>query len=587
VGEGYAPQRQAIRSAGGFGDPLVGCDTTGSSRTFVVNDRRAGFVVATLAIAGLGAWALLGAQLAGAGPSATVETADDWLLEAAESGNSAAAIAALKHVADVDTRAPDGTTALIWAAYNGDRELVQALIAAGADVAAQNEFGAFALSEAAIIGAAPVIEALLEGGADANAANPEGETPLMAVARTGNVEAAALLFDAGADVNAIERWGAQSALMWAAAQSQPEMITFLIAKGADVNARGTVRQWERKVIKEPRPKDMNQGGFTALLYAAREGCIECARSLVGGGADIDLPDPHRVTPLNMALLNLHFDLAAYLIEAGADVEKWDLYGRTPLYMAADTSTLPVAGFGGMVVLPSMDQLSALDIARMLLERGANPNVQLKRRPPYRDVPADRVGDTILSIGATPLTRAARAGDVPFVELLLQHGALVDLRNNQGVTPFMAAAGVEFNFRATRGFNRTEDGVLKTLQLLIDAAADVNARMVAEPWGYPAAHVLVAYQRLNDFSYDYRGRQVPSPRAVPHRTALHGAAVNGFNSIIQFLVAHGANLYARDANGRTPLDLAHGDRDDPMLRRAPEPHVATIELLRKLMAERQR
>jgi len=113
VGEGYAPQRQAIRSAGGFGDPLVGCDTTGSSRTFVVNDRRAGFVVATLAIAGLGAWALLGAQLAGAGPSATVETADDWLLEAAESGNSAAAIAALKHVADVDTRAPDGTTALI------------------------------------------------------------------------------------------------------------------------------------------------------------------------------------------------------------------------------------------------------------------------------------------------------------------------------------------------------------------------------------------------------------------------------------------------------------------------------------------
>ncbi len=549
-----------------------------------MNTRRTGLAVATV-VAGLGAWALLSARLGRTGPSVAIDTPVISLLEAAESGNRDAALAALKRGGGADTRAPDGTTALVWAAYNGDRELVQALIAAGADVDARNEFGAFALSEAAIIGAAPVMEALLAGGADANAANPEGETPLMEVARTGNVEAAALLLDAGAHVNAIEQWGGQSALMWAAAQSQPAMIKFLIARGAAVDARGTVREWQRKIIKEPRPKDMNQGGFTALLYAAREGCIECARALVEGGADIDLPDPHRVTPLNMALLNLHFDLAAYLIEAGADVDKWDLYGRTPLYMAADTSTLPVAGFGGMVVLPSMDQHTALEIARMLLDRGANPNIQLKRRPPYRDVPADRVGDTILSIGATPLMRAARAGDVPFVELLLGHGALVDLPNNEGVTPFMAAAGLEFNFRATRGFNRTEEGVLKTLQLLLDAGADINARMVIEPGGYTAAHLLVNYQRLNDFSYDYRGRQVPSPRAVPHRTALHGAAVNGFDSIIEFLVAHGADLYAKDFKGRTPLDLAHGDIDDPMLRRAPDPHVATIELLRKLMAER--
>ena len=401
--------------------------------------RHTALAVATLVVAGVGAFALSSLQF-GAGPSASMGFTEISLLEAAESGNRAAAIAALERGSEADTRGPDGTTALVWAAYNGDNELVEALISAGADVDAQNDFGAFALSEAAIIGAAPVIETLLERGADPNAANPEGETPLMVVARTGNVDAAALLLNAGADVNAIERWGGQSALMWAAAQSQPEMVKFLIAEGADVNARGIVRQWQRKVIKEPRPKDMNQGGLTALLYVAREGCLECARNLVEGGADIDLSDPHRVTPLNMALLNLHFDLAAYLIEAGADVEKWDLYGRTPLYMAADTSTLPVAGFGGMVVLPSMDQLSALDIARMLLERGANPNAQLKRRPPYRDVPADRVGDTILSIGATPLTRAARAGDVPFVELLLQHGALVDLPNNQGVTPFMAAAG---------------------------------------------------------------------------------------------------------------------------------------------------
>ncbi|HEY8520023.1 MAG TPA: ankyrin repeat domain-containing protein [Gammaproteobacteria bacterium] len=505
------------------------------------------------------------------------------IVEAAEAADREAVLAALREGADVNARGLDGTTALMWAAHHGDVELVKRLVEAGADVHARNVFGAFALSEAAMIGSAPIIEALLAAGADPNAANPEGETPLMAAARTGNLEAAELLLDAGADINAKEQWGGQSALMWAAAQRQPAMVKLLIERGADVNARGAVRQWERKVIREPRPKDMNQGGFTPLLYAAREGCIECARHLVEGGADIDLPDPHRVTPLNMALLNLHFDLAAYLIEAGADVNKWDLYGRTPLYMAADTNTLPTAGNGSMVVLPSMDEHTALDIARMLLERGADPNIQLKRRPPYRNVPQDRGGDSILSFGATPLLRAARAGDAPFVKLLLEHGALVDLPSNQGVTPLMAAAGVEYGLRVTRGRNRTEEGVLETMRLLLEAGADINARMVTEPQGQSAAHLLVIEQRLSDFSYDYRGRQVPSPRAVPHRTALHGAAMKGFTRIVEFLVANGADLYAKDANGRLPIDLARGDYNEPFLRQAAEPHPETVALLERLMA----
>jgi ankyrin repeat protein len=515
---------------------------------------------------------------------ATAVTATEpSLLDAAEAGDHDAAVAALMAGGDVDARGPDGTTALIWAAYNGDAELVERLLAAGADADAKNEFGSFALSEAAIGGYADVIAALLEGGATVDAANPEGETALMAVARTGNVEAATLLLDAGADVNAVELWGQQSPLMWAAAQKQPSMIKLLIARGADVNARGAVRNWERKVIREPRPKDMNQGGFTPLLYAAREGCIECAKELVAGGADLDLPDPHRVTPLIMALLNLHFDFAAYLIEAGADVDKWDLYGRSPLYMAADTSTIPVMGNGAMVVLPSMDKLKAIDVARLLLEKGANVNPQLKRRPPYRNVPQDRGGDSILSFGATPLLRAARAGDTPMVQLLLEHGALVDLPSNQGVTPLMAAAGVEFGLRVTRGRNRTEEGVLSTMRALLDAGADINARMLVEPQGEAAAHLLVIEQRLSDYRYDYRGRQVPSPRAVPHRTALHGAAMKGFTSIVKFLAENGADLYAKDANGRTALDLALGDYNEQFLRQAAEPHEETAALLKELMA----
>lgn len=511
--------------------------------------------------------------------------ANATLLEAAEEGDHAAAMRFLEQGADVNERAPDGSTALMWAAYHGDAELVRALVAAGADVSAQNVYGAYALSEAAIIGSAPIIDALLRAGADPNQANPEGETPLMIVARTGNVEAARLLLEAGANVNAKEEWGGQTALIWAAAQSQPDMVKFLIENGADVNARSVVRNWPRKVIKEPRPKDMNRGGLTPLLYAAREGCIECARHLLAAGADPDLADPENVTPLSLAIMNLHFDFAAFMIEAGADVNKWDLFGRGPLYMAADVNTLPVNGAGGMTYIPSMDEHTALDIARMLLERGANPNLQLKRRPPYLNVGQDRGGDLLLSQGATPLLRAARAGDAPLVRLLLDHGALPDLPTAYGITPLMAAAGVEYGLRVTRGRHRTKEGVLETLQMLVDAGADINRRMWTEKnsgllYRIPGAEQL-------DFKYDTRGRQVPGAHAVPHRMAIHGAAVRGFTYVVEFLAAHGADLEAKDADGKTPLDLAMGRYTEVFLRQAAEPHVETVELLERLIAEKRK
>jgi ankyrin repeat protein len=221
---------------------------------------------------------------------------------------------------------------------------------------------------------------------------------------------------------------------------------------------------------------------------------------------------------------------------------------------------------------------------MLLQAGANPNIQLKRRPPYLNVPQDRGGDTILSQGATPLLRAARAGDADAVRLLLEHGALADLPSAYGVTPLMAAAGVEYGLRVTRGRYRTEEGMLATLQLLVDAGADINARMVTEPNGG------LNYQgnagRRRDFSYDSRGRQIPGPNAKSHRTALHGAALKGYNSVVEFLVKNGADLHATDANGRTPLDLANGRYEEDFLRQAAEPHVETVALIESLLAAQE-
>ena len=538
----------------------------------------AGAAAIPVAVAALGAEALTKAAET---TLARRSLGEVGLLEAAESGDRATALRLLAERADANAAGPDGTTAIMYAAANNDLDLVRALIKAGANVKLKNEFGTSALTEAAIVGSAPLIDALLKAGADPNTRNPEGETPLMAVARSGKVDAARRLLDAGADVNAKEGWGGQSAIMWAAAQRQPEMIKLLAARGAEVNARGVIHQWERKVITEPRPKDMNKGGFTPLLYAAREGCVACARELIAAKADPDLEDPDRVTPLNMALLNLHFELAAYMIKAGADVDKWDLFGRSPLYMAADVSTLPVKGNGAMAVIPSEDSVTALDVARLLLEAGANPNLQLKRRPPYRDVPQDRGGDTILAQGATALLRAARAGDAPFVDLLLKHKALVDLPSKEGVTPLMAAAGVEFGTRVTRGRNRTNEGVLATMRLLIDAGADVNATMVTEPRA--AAADGASSRAAAAAGRGGRASQVPSPSAVPHQTALHGAAERGFTAFVKFLAENGADLRAKDANGRTPLDLAKGIGVPGVRQAGREPFPETVALLESLMA----
>jgi ankyrin repeat protein len=507
---------------------------------------------------------------------------DPSLVDTAASGEhmEAMRLLAVKGT-NVNATGADGATAIMYAAANGDLELVRALIKAGADVKLANQLGTSAITEAAIIGNAPIIAALLKAGADPNFKTPNGETPLMAAARSGKIDAAKALLAAGADINAKETWGEQSALMWAAAQSQAEMVKFLASSGANLNDHGKVNQWERKIIQEPRPKDMNKGGFTPLHYAAREGCVACVQNLLSAGADPDSEDPDRETPLLLALENLHFDTAAVLIQGGANLDKWDLFGRSPVYMAADVSTLPTKGNGAVAVLPSPDKLSAVDVGRMLLEKGANPNIQLKRRPPYRDVPQDRGGDTMLAQGATPLLRAARAGDAKFTALLLEHKALVDLPSKEGITPLMAAAGVDYGARVTRGRNRTDDGVLATMDLLVKAGANVNARSVIDRHmlGRGAAFGAGESVGARIAQSFRRGSQMPGADALPNQTALHGAAEHGFDKFIEFLVANGADLSAKDANGRTPLDVARGAGG---VRGGADAFPKTVALLESLM-----
>jgi ankyrin repeat protein len=331
--------------------------------------------------------------------------------------------------------------------------------------------------------------------------------------------------------------------MWAVAQSHAPMVELLLEHGAEVDARSTVNEWERMVTAEPRQKNLMPGGFTPLLYAARQGCLECAKLLVAAGAAVDLADPDGVTPLISAVQNAHFDTAKYLLEAGALVNKWDFWGRTPLYMAVDFNTVP---HGGRPDRRSLDDTTSLAMIEILLAAGANPNAQLKLFPPYRSLRMDRGADGILDIGTTPLLRAARAADVDAIERLVAAKALVDLPQRDGITPLMAAVGAGAGSVDTRGKFRTELDAVATAEALLDAGAGIDVR-------------------------DARGR-----------TALHHAAAIGYTQAVTLLAARGADLTAQDADGLTPLDAANGKLRGGR-RGGGAAHPTTAEALQVLLA----
>lgn len=333
--------------------------------------------------------------------------------------------------------------------------------------------------------------------------------------------------------------------MWAAAQNQPEMVRLLLKHHANVNERSDLTNFQRQVTSEPRMQARPSGGYTPLLYAARRGCLDCAKFLVAAGADVNLDDPDGVSPLLRATENLSFDIAAFLVQHGAEVDKWDKWGRSPLYAAVDMDTLPV---GGRADRPSSSTTSALQLVEILLEAGANPNLQLKLFPPYRSLRDDRGADTLLTIGATPLLRAAKAGDLEAMKLLLAHGANPNLPTATGITPLMAAAGNGSAGLDTRGRYKTQAQAVEAVNVLLASGVDVNGR-------------------------DHNGQ-----------TALYGAAQWGWNDLVKTLAAHNADVTNKDAHGHTAADIAMGNSGGASGRASVEAHPETAALLRQLMAD---
>ena len=435
---------------------------------------------------------------------------------------------------DVNRRNPDGSTPLQWAVYNGDVAEVKRLLRAGADASIANKYGATPMSLAAEVGSTEMLKVLLEVGADVESPNADGQTALLAVARTGNVEAAKLLIDRGAKVDAKEKWGGQTPLMWASARRHPAMMELLISKGADVNAASIDRNYQRHVQAEGRPKSLDSGGLTPLLYAARENCMACVDVLLKHKADIDLPDPDGVSPLLVAVMNANWDLAKRLIDAGADVNQWDIFGETPLYTAIDQRTRID---GGRASIDPPNTTTGLAIVKLLLERGADPNMQLFFKPA-------NVRGGLHTRGATPLIRAAMNADTDVIKLLLEHGADARITMADRQTPIHAVL-------AGRAPENQAVELIKTLQ---KAGADVN---------------VVA---LINHGEEIRGG-----------TALHFAVRKRYREVVKLLASLGIDMNAVDQDGLTALDYTQSRGFMPFMALQTPLYKEEAALLRELGA----
>jgi ankyrin repeat protein len=460
--------------------------------------------------------------------------ADSTLADMIQSGRRAAALELLDSGTDVNATQNDGTTPLHWAVYHSDIPLVERLLEQGASAAVVNRYGSTPLTEAVKLANSELVEKLLDAGAEPDSPNEDGQTALMLAARTGSLEVAERLVAHGANVNASETWRGQTALMWATDGHFPELTQFLIDQGADVSTRAIVNDWDAQVTSEPRAQYRPTGGLTPLLYAARSGCVDCISAILAAGENIDRPTPDGVTALMLAIDNLRFDAAAQLLAAGANPHYADWWGRTALYLAVDMHSYPSGVENG--------NPAAMPIIEQLLAAGVEVDTQLNMHRVGRGGNSQRFTDALLTTGATPLLRAAITHDHAAMRLLLQYGAHVDLPNVMGVTPLMAAVSlgvrdIDFGTNRSPSFatdSLIEDKVIASLEILLAAGADINARVT---------------------DTNSRTARIARPSAMTDRegqTALYAAAEQRWARVIEFMLANGAETDITDSLGRSPL-----------------------------------
>lgn len=530
------------------------------------------------------------------------------LTDAAMRGDKAAVATLIKQGVDVGAAQGDGMTALHWAAERGDAELAEMLVYAGANVSAVTRIGLYTpLHLAAKAGSAPVAKVLIKGGADVNVkSNPSGATPMHLAALTGSAEVINLLADAKADVNAREAEWEQTPLIFAASANRAAAITALLKRGADANVssktidvskqsaldRAAVER-QRKVIEgfvgkdsgqrptpaqmqaaieasrevlrsgkipppdpnAPPPRGFNpeeinppvstKGGMTALLHAARQGYLEAATALLDGGADIDKTQAgDNTSPLLTAVINGQFDMAMLLIQRGANpnlVAKNN--GVSPLWAAVNTAWQPRTRFPQPQEM-ELQKHTYLEVMQALLDKGADVNHRIESHPWYLVYTGcgNRNCGLADTAGSTAFWRAAYGTDLMAMKLLVGYGADPDIPTiapRQQIRRGGDAPGAQQPQGAGGAIMPTaEKGMEK-----------YDAPVI--PYGGPGAFAIHAAAGV-EYGEGFAGN-------------AHRHAPDAWLSVMKYLVEElHADVNMRDNDGYTPLHHAAARGDNEMI-----------------------
>jgi ankyrin repeat protein len=469
---------------------------------------------------------------------------DPALVVAARDGDSEAVRTLIANRVFVNEPARDGSTAVLWAVYHSDLGMVRALVAAGANLNTPNRYGVTPLLQASRTGDTPIMAELLKAGADVRkSVHPEGETPLMAASRTGTSGAVELLLEARSDPNAAESYQGETALMWAAEEGHVDVVNELLAAGANPNTSAHV-----STLTERKNADHPTGGFTALMFAVRNGHENVVRALVKGGADLKATNGDGVTATSIAIVNDRFDLARTLLDLGADPNDGALFFAVDMH---DATTDMRAHDGSRLRAEHPNQLTALDLVKLLLERGADANKAFVGQIHNTSLCCDAEQN------ASPFFRAASASDVEVLKLMIKHGAQLEWSPTEVVKK--KADG------AAAGGGRGNGNVGKTPAMLAMvggrgapfAAGPGFERLIAPPFREPANRDPGdALKVLLDAGAN------PNAKSKDGATLLHQAVAARRTDMVRALVAAGAKLDAVNKDNLTPLLLAEKPEPPP-------------------------
>ncbi len=531
---------------------------------------------------------------------------DTPVADAARRGDVEAVRVLLQQGADVNGAHGDGMTALHWAAERGDREMADMLQHAGATVHAVTRIGQYTpLHVASTAGHAPLIELLIAAGADVAAGtDPSGVTPLHLAAGSGSVEAVTTLLDHGANIDALESAWGQTPLIFAAAGDRVDVIRVLLERDADPTITsktlnlvtdgrlaGEARNVQRTVLaafsaddttptpsqvqaavlagrayylsaeveeEEPdddaRPPTIDaKGGLTALLHAARQGHIGAVTALLDGGADIDQVSASDATsPLLMAAINAQFDLAMLLIERGANPNlAASINGVAPLWATINAEWQPRTRFP-QPQQHGLQRSTYLDVIAALLEAGADPDARLTRHPWYMVYSGcgNRNCGLVDTEGSTAFWRAAYATDLPAMRLLVEHGA--DPHIPTTAPPPRRARG------GTTAENAEESDVPEVLPAApgLWVATDLTT-MGPDPSGLPP------YKEGDSAVYPIHAAS-GAGYGEGFAGNAHRHAPDAWLATVQYLVELGADVTWRDHNGYNAIHHAAARGDDELI-----------------------